>query len=340
MNVSAREGGRIAEILPDAFRITLPLPGARPGPVNVYLFTGDNAALVDTGTKRTVHILERALRGLDVSCSSLKSVVITHGHIEHCGAARLIVRASGGAALVAAHEEDRRPIEHALEADRARYLGFYRLMGVPLRYRLSLAAMELIFHAFADNCRVDRVLRDGDRLDLGRYEATVVATPGHTRGSVCLFIEKEGVLFSGDHVLGHITPNAFAMIEDGVDLPRRLSQVEFFDSLRIVEELDPRIVYPAHGGPVENLRGTVAIYRDQFEQRQRGILSIIGSEALTAYDIGRRLFPGIKGFRAPLEIFLAVSEVFTHLQVLERDGRVTAERRRGVIGYSRRDIGR
>lgn len=51
---------------------------------------------------------------------------------------------------------------------------------------------------------VDRVLQDGDRVDLGSdVRLSVVHTPGHTAGSVCFFWESGGMVFSGDAVQGH-----------------------------------------------------------------------------------------------------------------------------------------
>ena len=41
----------------------------------------------------------------------------------------------------------------------------------------------------------------GDRIDLGKVEVEVIGLPGHTPGSICLFIRKDGILFSGDSIL-------------------------------------------------------------------------------------------------------------------------------------------
>ncbi len=325
---------RTVEILPNVFRITLPLPGKRPGPVNVYLFRGSECALVDTGTRRTVRVLERELRSLGVSFRDIGAIAITHGHLEHYGAARIIARESGGSAVVAACAGDRRWIERGLDAPWRRYLEYYTLMGVPAGHRVLLGALQGIFSFYAQTCAVERFLEDGEDVSLGERRVRVIATPGHTRGSVCLYLEDESALFSGDHILRHITPNAFVMLDDAPGLPTRMSQLEYFESLRKVELLGPRVVHPAHGRTITDLAATLAIYRRQFTARRERILSLIGDGCHTPYSIGRRLFPGIGGARLPLELYLAVSEVFTHLQVLEKDGRVKAERRGGTMHYS------
>ena len=203
-------------------------------------------------------------------------------------------------------------------------------MGVPLIFELLFYGVEWLFSSLAENCRVDTSLSDGEKIQVGHYEATVISTPGHTRGSICLYLEKEGILFAGDHILGHITPNAFVMLESDFDIPWRMSQVEFYDSLRKIESIAPRIVYPAHGDPITDLPQTAAMFREQFSLRQEKILVILKEGEFTVYGIARKLFPEISGKRLPLEIFLAVSEVFTHLQVLEKDGMVLSHLRRGA----------
>ena len=46
----------------------------------------------------------------------------------------------------------------------------------------------------------DVLLRDGQVLELAGFEIKVLATPGHTKGGVCYYIEKESVAFSGDTI--------------------------------------------------------------------------------------------------------------------------------------------
>jgi glyoxylase-like metal-dependent hydrolase (beta-lactamase superfamily II) len=325
---------RCEEIHPHIHRIILPLPGRQPGPVNAYLFTGKQTTLLDTGISRTARHLEESLRQIGIGFSDIDRIILTHGHIDHYGAAWHVVKRSSGHAAVAVHREDRPVVETGMEVSDRQFSKFYRLMGVPLVFELLFYGMGLFFSSLAENCRVDFCLSDGEKIQMGDYEATIISTPGHTKGSICLYLEKEGILFSGDHVLGHITPNAFVMLESDFDIPWRMSQLEFYDSLRKIESLAPRIVYPAHGKPITDLPGTAAMYREQFSLRQEKILAILRKGAFPVYRIARSLFPEISGKRLPLEIFLAVSEVFTHLQVLEKDGMVAPHVKRGKQYYS------
>ncbi len=325
---------RHEEIYPGIFRIILPLAGTKPGPVNAYLFTGKPVTLIDTGTVKSAPVLERELRAIGTAFSDIDQIVLTHGHIDHYGAAKRIIRGAGRPIPVLANLEDRTLIERGIEVSEKQFSRYYRLMGVPFRFHISLLLVRLLFMSMAEQCSVDRPISEGDTIAMGGYTARVIATPGHTRGSVSLYLEKEGLLFPGDHILGHITPNAFVMLEADFVLPRRMSQVEFYHSLEKIEALAPRKVYPAHGDPIDDVGAVIAMFREQFSTRQRKIMAILAGGENTVYRIGRTLFPDIKGKRLPLEIFLLVSEVYTHLQVLQKEGRVSSEMKNGALYYS------
>jgi len=310
------------EVYPGIFKITLPLPGDKPGPVNTYLFIGENITLLDTGTARTTRHLKTAFSELQLKFNDIDQIVITHGHIDHYGAADHIVKKSGGRTVVAAHQEDIQRIETGMEVSRKTILDFYRLVGIPDIHIRSWQLMSTAMNAMADNCSVDIVLTEGVTLQLGDYTGKVISTPGHSNGSVCIFFDKEKMLFSGDHILGHITPNAFVILDEKEDLPIRRSQEEFYASLSKIEALQPPVVYPAHGKIIYDLDMVAGFYRKCFFERRDKILSILDSGEKNVYKIARKLFPEIGGPRLPLDIYLAVSEVYTHVQMLESENKV------------------
>ncbi len=104
--------------------------------------------------------------------------------------------------------------------------------------------------------------------------------------------------------------------------------------LKITEALAPRMVYPAHGAPIEDIDAVIAMFREQFSMRQKRIMDILVRGDFTAYHIARTLFPEIRGARLPLEIYLAVSEVYTHLQVILEKGSATQRMKGGVLYFS------
>ncbi len=330
-----RRQAQVEKILPGAYRITLPIPGRKPGPINVYLFTGSPVTMVDTGFLKTVEMLRAALGSLGVSFSDIEQIIITHGHVDHYGGAAVIRREAGRSVKVYAHREDAPNIEQRPAVPERIARRFYRMSGLPLRYRLMMMLLRRGFKSMAEGCEVDAYLEDGEKVRLGAYRGKVLSTPGHSKGGICLHLEEQNILLSGDHVLGHVTPNAFVMLEPDSPLPRRRSQDEFYASLDRIMALRPSVVYTGHMDPVKDLAGVSAMYRESFAERQRMILSILGRRTMTPYRIARKLFPSLKGRNFMLDLYLSISEVYTHLQVLEREGRVKADSRFGIWRFAR-----
>jgi len=317
------------EVLPGVFKITLPLPGRKPGPVNVYLFKSGAVTLIDTGTLQSAAVLEKALAEHRLSFSDIEKIIVTHGHPEHYGAAKKIV--SAGGAKVVAHREDRRSIEEGMDVSTQSYQDFLMLVGIPLHVRAMLKMLFVVFRRMAQNCKVDWTVQEGDRIPLGHYEATIIEAPGHSKGSICVFLEKEKILFCGDTMIEHITPNAFVMLDEGEKLPVRLSQREFYRSLEKIRTLSPSVAYSAHGKDIHDVSGIIAGYQSAFAQRKASVLSIVRSGEKSVYRTARRLFPEIGGLRLPLEIFLSISETYTTMEVLQEEGKIKMNIRGGRL---------
>lgn len=318
------------------FSIRLPLPGDKPGPVNAYLFIGKNdITLLDTGTSKAFGVLQAALAEHGLGCGDIGRIVLTHSHIDHYGSVQKILRRSGRPVEIAGNFKQPASIATGIGVSKKTMADFLALMGVPLAVRHLMRILSVVFSSMGESCEVTTRIKEDDRLTMGDYECRVVETPGHTRDSICLYHESTGMLFSGDHVLPHITPNAFVMLDDGEPVPRRLSQKEFYSSIEKVRALFPAVVYPAHGRAITDLEAVVKMYMESYRERDRLILSILEKESgRSVYVVARRLFPHLRTARLPLEIFLAVSEVYTHIQLLEERGLVRTGISRGVLGVS------
>ncbi|MFP4040050.1 MAG: MBL fold metallo-hydrolase [Desulfosudaceae bacterium] len=321
------------------YRVTLPLPGEKPGPVNVYLFIGsDHIALLDTGTARGFEILKGALAEHGLGCEDIDLIVLTHSHIDHYGAVGKILRESRSAIEVAGNFEKTASIATGLGVSRKTMSDFLALMGVPSFVRITMRTLSSAFALLGEKCRVTTRISQNDLIQMGDYQLRVIETPGHTIDSVCLYHDQTGLLFSGDHILPHITPNAFVMLEEGQALPTRLSQREFYDSLEKINQLSPEIIYPAHGDPITDFDFIRNMYVTSFQERENRIMNILARGDMSVYALARQLFPRLNTARLPLEIFLAVSEVYTHIQVLESSGRVGTRKEAGRLLISRAGV--
>jgi glyoxylase-like metal-dependent hydrolase (beta-lactamase superfamily II) len=81
------------------------------------------------------------------------------------------------------------------------------------------------------------LLRDGDTIKMGDADFEVVHTPGHSSDSICLYNEKEGVLFAGDSPLLILSPGG-------------TYEAGFLAALDKLCERDVRRIYFGHGAPL------------------------------------------------------------------------------------------
>jgi glyoxylase-like metal-dependent hydrolase (beta-lactamase superfamily II) len=187
---------------------------------HVYLIDGgDELALVDCGMADGAS-LERIARNIEtegLDLARLRRLILTHYHMDHAGGAArfherfgLEVLAPAGAA-----EALRTGDERAVALDMAKRAGFY--------------APDYPFVPVA----VDRELREGDRVRIGRLELEVFDTPGHCDGhaSYLLFGRDRRYLFAGDAVFsgGRVVLQNIhdCSIQRSADSIRKLAALEF-----------------------------------------------------------------------------------------------------------------
>ena len=200
----------------------LPTPFEGGGLVNLYLIRGNRTAIVDSGVLGTpTTYVAPALQSLGLKLDDVDMVINTHGHMDHLGGNSELKDAG---AEIALHREDtqlastnRRHVEKAAEG--LKTLGIEEVLPRQEAYLLRLLGREV---------GVDRVLEDGDTVDLGAdVRLQVVHTPGHTAGSVCYWWEAAGLLITGDSVQGRGSrPGGLPVIEAPERYPASLDRVE------------------------------------------------------------------------------------------------------------------
>lgn len=170
-------------------------------------------------------------------------------------------------------------------------------------------------------------LADGDQIDLGSgVKLQVFATPGHSVDSLCYYLEDEGVLFTGDTLLGSSTTTVW-------NLGMYRKSLE-----RLLELPNLKVICPGHGKIVNDPRERLQSYVEHRDLRERQILEVLGKgKPLTSWEITLELYPDIN----PRLRRAADGNVRSHLAQLEDEGRLEVEPgkpRRRSAAHSHHDI--
>lgn len=217
------------------------------GLVNWYLVQdGDELLLVDSGWPDSWSRIVAAVEGLGRRPGDLRSVLLTHGHADHLGAAEKIRREWGTPVRARDVEVDR------VRGKAPRSSSFALVPGLlPHLWRPS--AFGFVLHAARHGFMTPRWVQEvtpfsaGDVLDLpGR--PTAVATPGHTAGHTSYVLPDRGVLLAGDAL---VTLDVLTRDPGPRLLPDPLTDdpAAARASLDALAALDAELLLPGHGEP-------------------------------------------------------------------------------------------
>jgi hydroxyacylglutathione hydrolase len=148
--------------------------------VYAFLIYGEKICLIDSGVAGSEKIILDYLKKTGRSPEEISRLILTHAHPDHIGAAAAIKHISG--CTVAAHAAEKAWIEDVdLQAKERPVPGFFSLVG--------------------GSVPVDQTLQEGDVLHLeSDLTLRVLHTPGHSPGSLSLWLDEDGALFSADAV--------------------------------------------------------------------------------------------------------------------------------------------
>jgi glyoxylase-like metal-dependent hydrolase (beta-lactamase superfamily II) len=227
-------------------RLTAPNPGPMTGPGTNSYIVGDAATgyiVIDPGPNDVDHIgrLWRAAQG------DIRMIVCTHSHADH---------SPGAVPLQALCGKTRPPILGLASAPTARATARFT---------------------------PDRTLQDGERLvlataaidDAGATEVSVhtlrvIHTPGHAANHLCLVLEEDGLLFSGDHVL-----NGSTTVIDPPDgnMNAYLASLDKLDATCAEDGI--AFILPAHGYVLGDSRGAIARLKAHRLKREAKIACVM-----------------------------------------------------------------
>jgi ribonuclease/clavin/mitogillin len=251
------------------------------------------AVLIDAGFPDDDSVRNRLDYMGSMGGPRVELIIVTHHHFDHVGGANRLREATG--APVAMHPEEERLLREALR-------------------RPSRSPQEQYVRQEAAKTVVDKRVAGGDVVRAGRLTLRVLDTPGHSAGHICVYLEEERVLFSGDNVLG-LGTTAVPPPPDG-DMAR------YVESLKKMKALNASLICPGHGPLVHQPERKIQELIDHRREREEQILALLREGMRRPAEMVRAIYPEL----APRLERMATGQVLAHLYKLRDEGRATLER--------------
>ena len=157
----------------------------------------------------------------------------------------------------------------------------------------------------------DKRLVDGAVVVAGNARLRAVHTPGHASDHLCLLMQAEGSLFTGDHVMAGSTV---------VISPPDGDMGAYLASLERLLRLDLRWLYPGHGPVIEHPEAYVAAYLAHRRMREDQVLDALAAGCDTVSDVVARVYVDVAEVLHPV----AAHSVLAHLLLLQEKGRAAS----------------
>jgi len=254
---------------------------------NTYVVAGSSSALViDAICPDSLGVYENLFKD---SRTSISAAAITHPHVDHyLGLAKPLVRFGG---KIICHSGTRTHLKQI----------------------------------FADES-FGEDLKGGEVLKAGDYTIRVFHTPGHSPGHICLYLEEEKILFSGDTILGFGT---------SIISPPEGDMAAYMQTLEVLSRLDIHFIFPGHG-PIIEKRASERIrwYITHRKIREKLILEALSGSLLTPCEIAEKIYSE-EDFKMHGRDLLprAARTVMAHLVKLEKENRVYSLNKYGSTLY-------
>lgn len=329
----------IQEVADNIYAFQVPIP-FKLRDINLYLVKDpDGCLLIDTGTNTpaTATTLQTSLAQLGVSFADLRYVIITHFHSDHAGLAGLIQQQSTAQIIMHADserflglwsdEEGHGPVYMAPDA-------FFLQHGLPATSLEAFRSMRQRFQSLTLPFRVTRQVVDDETIRLGGKTWTVVFTPGHAVGHICVYCPELQLAFTGDHLLQRITPNISIQSDrHPLDLSTRYNPLcDYLLSLEKTRDLGFSLGLPSHGPLITDPQGRIDALLAHHDTRLQTMLDALDNGPQTAYTIAQHMF---STRHDPFDHWLMLGETLAHLELLEARQQIVKVRDNGHMLFQK-----
>jgi glyoxylase-like metal-dependent hydrolase (beta-lactamase superfamily II) len=318
----------VNEIAKRLYRIVIPLPNSPLKDLNSYIIKGDDRNLIiDTGFNRSVcyEAMRKGLNELEIDLTRT-DFMLTHMHADHTG---LVTRLATGGSRIYFSRIDSQVFDE--NNGWQSLIDFAEINGFPADKLQKALASHPGFKYSPEKKPVFTLIDDGDVIECGGYHLLCIATPGHTKGHICLYERDKKIFFTGDHILFDITPH----IESWAYTTNSLA--DYMASLDKVYSLLVDLVLPGHRNFQGDLKSRIDELKIHHRERADEVMDILGKREMNAYNIAAGMNWDIdceswEDFPVAQKWF-ATGEAIAHLRYLESEGRIIRNVQQQIVTF-------
>lgn len=304
--------------------------------INMFLYrTANGLTLIDACLNRdeSWELLQRTMAEAGFGFHQFDRILLTHHHIDHIGLVNRILEKRDIPVYV---HPVAIPRLNGDEEYKQRKIAFYKKMyseagcgDEGTRY------IENLRNGFEGGFAAEAIAGELVPLASGApvpelADLLAIETPGHAPDHLIFYDQAEKCLFSGDHLIEHISSNA--IVEPDDEGNRMKTLIQYRESLQKVRDLDVSVVYPGHGKPYQGHSALIERRLSRMVAKGDRIVSMLGPDGLTPYQLALELYPQ----HIKTQFHLVMSEVIGTLDYLEVEQKVGKELVGGVWHYKAR----
>ena len=305
----------IEKIAETIYKIEVPLPRSPLKAINSYVIKGHRRNLiVDTGMNRDecFRALQAGLKELEVDVRET-DFFITHLHADHVG---LVSHIASPSSVIYFNGPDAERLASGIPWEEMK--AFALKNGFP-ENELRAALDNHPGHKYGTETQVPfTIVQEGHVISIGKYTFHCIATPGHTKGHMCLYEPERKIFLAGDHILHDITPH----IQLWTDRDNPLK--DYLESLDKVYHLDIELVFAGHRVIFNDCKQRIEQLKRHHQVRAEEITILLKNGRKSAYEVASQMTWDINyeswDFSPVLQKWFATGEAIAHLKYLEEQG--------------------
>jgi len=324
----------IEKLFSDIYIIEIPLPENPLKATNSYFIRGkERNLLIDTGFNRSECqvAMEQAIGKIGFYMDNT-DLFITHVHSDHSGLAGYLVKPGTKiytGKYCAQYLMDKKEI-----------INFKKFVIQSGLSGMGVSPNDNSIHQgikyACSKISQANVIADEDIIEVGDVTLRCIETTGHAPGHMCLYESERKILFSGDHILGNITPNNTIWDTPWENAYDYLGA--YLKNLDKIALLEIKLVLPGHRANFNDCYGRIEELKIHHQRRLNSILEILENKKMNGAEVASKMNWDLKikswDEFPPAQKFFAVGEALSHLTHLVFTKFLIKELCDGVVYYS------